>query len=106
MGRKNNIRSKKKGEDFNNQNQEIDISCDDIDMINGDMYIINIKYWKLEKYSCVLIKRNREWFNNNLEKIINFWKDVEKYREKGIQTIPYYQAPLPKKFNTYAFIED
>ena len=73
-------------------------------MIN--MFVIDVKYWRIEKYSCVLVKRDRDWFNNNLQQITDFWNNVEHYRQKGVDTIPYYVAPLPKKFNSYAFLED
>lgn len=40
-------------------------------------------YWKLDTFSCVLVKRNREWFNQNIEQIRNVWKTIEHERIHG-----------------------
>jgi putative phage-type endonuclease len=37
-------------------------------------------YWKLEVYSCVLVKRNKKWFNDGLDKVLALWATVEKER--------------------------
>jgi putative phage-type endonuclease len=46
---------------------------------NGDTFI-EAKWWKIERYECTLVKRNREWWINNIEKIYNFWEEVKYYR--------------------------
>jgi putative phage-type endonuclease len=43
-------------------------------------------YWKLNKFNIVLVKRNREWFNNNYIKIYNFWENVLNSRANNIYT--------------------
>lgn len=40
-------------------------------------------YWKLNKFNVVLVKRNREWFNNNYIKIYNFWQQVLEARRNN-----------------------
>jgi putative phage-type endonuclease len=48
-------------------------------------------YWYCEAYSCVLIKRNRHWFELALPKIQELWDIVEKERVTG------YEHRKPKK---------
>lgn len=48
-------------------------------------------YWYCEAYSCVLIKRNRPWFEMALPKIQELWDTVEKERVTG------YEHRKPKK---------
>lgn len=48
-------------------------------------------YWYLDEVSCVLVKRNREWFQRNIQKIVDFWKIIEKERVTG------YEHRLAKK---------
>lgn len=51
--------------------------------------------WKLEKKSCVLVCRNREWFKLNIEEMENFWKLIEYERINGYEhRQPNRKAPL------------
>jgi putative phage-type endonuclease len=52
-------------------------------------------YWKLEKLSCVLVLRNREWFKNNVGQLEKVWKIIEEERILGYE----HRAPnrKPKK---------
>ena len=52
--------------------------------VYGYMYV-KIIYWKLEKISCVLVCRNREWFNMNVEEIEEFWRLIEYERINGYE---------------------
>jgi hypothetical protein len=45
-------------------------------------WITNI-YWKLEVFSCVLIKRDCAWFQNSIQQIENVWSIIEKERVSG-----------------------
>ena len=40
-------------------------------------------YWKLEKLSCVLVLRNKDWFKNNVGQLEKVWKTVEQERVSG-----------------------
>ena len=40
-------------------------------------------YWYLDIYSCVLVKRNRRWFEAAAPIIENAWKTIEKERVEG-----------------------
>lgn len=48
-------------------------------------------YWYCETYSCILVKRNRIWFDMALPKIQELWSTVEKERISG------YEHRKPKK---------
>jgi putative phage-type endonuclease len=48
-------------------------------------------YWYCETYSCVLVKRNRHWFELMLPKVKEIWDIIEKERVEG------YEHRLPKK---------
>jgi putative phage-type endonuclease len=58
------------------------------------VFIKNI-YWKLEKFSCVLVQRNKNWFENNIGQLENIWKIIEKERITGFQ----HRAPNKKQKN-------
>jgi len=45
-------------------------------------WIKNI-YWKLEKISCVLIQRNRVWFENVVEELREVWETIKQERVTG-----------------------
>ena len=42
-------------------------------------------WWKIERYECTLVGRDRKWWLSVQPKIIDFWSDVLHYREIGIQ---------------------
>jgi putative phage-type endonuclease len=46
------------------------------------IYICTL-YWHLDEYSCVLIDRNRKWFNAALPRLQEIWKIIETERETG-----------------------
>lgn len=41
---------------------------------------IEAKWWKIVRYECTLVKRDRLWWANNMEKIYDFWEEVKYYR--------------------------
>ena len=49
-------------------------------------------YWKLEILSCVLVLRNRNWFNNNIKAIEKVWHIIEQERITGFE----HRAPNKK----------
>ena len=40
-------------------------------------------YWKLEEISCILVLRNKKWFQDNIGEMEELWKIVEKERVQG-----------------------
>jgi putative phage-type endonuclease len=63
---------------------------------NKNMVWIKNIYWKLEKMSCVLILRNREWFQNNIAQLEKVWKIIEEERITGFD----HRAPNKKNKKT------
>jgi putative phage-type endonuclease len=49
-------------------------------------------YWKLEKLSCVLVLRNRDWFKNNIGQLEKVWNIIEQERITGYE----HRAPAKK----------
>lgn len=49
-------------------------------------------YWKLEKLSCVLVLRNKDWFKNNVGQMEKVWKIIEQERITGYE----HRAPTRK----------
>jgi putative phage-type endonuclease len=44
---------------------------------------MKIIYWKLDVFSCVLVLRNKQWFQNNINEMADLWQTVEKERISG-----------------------
>jgi putative phage-type endonuclease len=70
---------------------------------NGYIFMKTI-YWKLEKLSCVLVLRNKEWFKNNIPQLQNVWNIIEKERISGYE----HRAPnrKPKKEHPSKFVNE
>jgi len=49
-------------------------------------------YWKLEKLSCVLVLRSRDWFSKNVGQLEKIWNTIEKERITGYE----HRAPVRK----------
>lgn len=56
-------------------------------------------YWKLEKLSCVLVMRNKEWFKNNVGQLAKVWKIIEEERVTGYE----HRAPNRKPKKDYKY---
>ena len=50
----------------------------------GNIWIKNI-YWKLTKYSCVLVTRNHFWFENAIIQLNKTWDIISKERLSGFE---------------------
>jgi len=48
-------------------------------------------YWKLEKISCILVLRDKNWFKNNIDQLTKIWNIIELERLTG------YEHRAPKK---------
>jgi putative phage-type endonuclease len=60
---------------------------------NVDMIWIENIYWKLEKYSNILVLRNKIWFEEAIKKIDNIWNIITMERLTGYD----HRAPSKKK---------
>jgi putative phage-type endonuclease len=60
-------------------------------------------YWKLQVFSCVLVLRKREWFEQNITQLEKVWKIIEEERVTGYE----HRAPnkKPKKEPFKPFVE-
>ena len=53
---------------------------------NEDNYaLFSINYWYMEELSCVLIERNRKWFENAVKHIEHTWDTILKERVDGYE---------------------
>lgn len=64
-------------------------------------WVSNI-YWKLEKLSCVLVPRNRTWFNANVQTLIDLWEIITKERKTGYD----HRQPKKKEKKSDSIIEE
>ena len=46
---------------------------------------IKFIYWKLDQMSCVLVCRNRQWFEDNIKEMEELWNTVLKERVSGFE---------------------
>jgi hypothetical protein len=67
----------------------------------GEYVFIKFIYWKLEKMSCVLVKRNREWFEQNVHKLEKVWKIIEQERVTGYEHRAPVRKQKPKVYPSY-----
>jgi putative phage-type endonuclease len=49
------------------------------------MVLFSVIYWYLDEFSCVLIQRNKKWFDAALPKIKSVWETIEKERISGYE---------------------
>ena len=52
-----------------------------IDIKKQGHEFIEAKWWKIERYECTLVKRDKEWWIGAMKEIFLFWKDVGYYRQ-------------------------
>jgi hypothetical protein len=52
---------------------------------NSDKTWIKTIYWKAETVSCVLVQRNKMWFELNIDELKNVWSIIEKERVEGFE---------------------
>jgi putative phage-type endonuclease len=67
-----------------------------IDLYQGEQYnyvFVKFIYWKLDEYSCVLVQRNRQWFQDNIHEMEELWSIVLKERKNGFE----HRGPTNKK---------
>uniref|UniRef100_A0A6C0ITW2 YqaJ viral recombinase domain-containing protein n=1 Tax=viral metagenome TaxID=1070528 RepID=A0A6C0ITW2_9ZZZZ len=67
-----------------------------LDLYQGEQYkyiFVKFIYWKLDEYSCVLVQRNRQWFENNIAEMEELWSVVLKERQDGYE----HRAPNSKR---------
>jgi putative phage-type endonuclease len=58
----------------------------------GSIWVRTI-YWYLDQYSCVLVRRNRLWFEEAVPVLEQLWKTIEEERSSGFE----HRAPSKRK---------
>ena len=61
---------------------------------NTDLIWVRQIYWRLDEWSCVLVRRNRKWFTDVVPIMRDFWKMIEEERVTG------WEHRAPKKRST------
>jgi len=57
--------------------EEMDKDIDTQNIFKGQLeYNDNIFYWKLDHFNCKTIKRDKQWFKENVLKLHNFYNDI------------------------------
>jgi putative phage-type endonuclease len=60
---------------------------------NSELTWMQNLYWRLDEISCILVLRNKLWFNSCLYKLNTFWSIIEREKITG------YEHRAPKKKN-------
>jgi len=55
------------------------------DELKETLVLYTTTYWYLDELSCVLVKRNKRWFNAALPKILDTWDTIVRERETGYE---------------------
>ena len=58
----------------------------------GSIWVRTI-YWYLDQYSCVIVRRNRLWFEEAVPVLEDLWKTIEEERSNGFE----HRAPSKRK---------
>lgn len=54
---------------------------------NPNQIYVRSHFWILPVCSCVNVIRDREWFNAQIPKFVEFWEDVKRYREMTFEEL-------------------
>ena len=54
-------------------------------LVNNDILWIKNIYWRLEDFSCVLVQRNKRWFQDNIHTLASIWDIIERERKTGYE---------------------
>ena len=71
---------------------EFDV-CENKQMEESELTWIKNIYWKLKTHSCVLVKRNRRWFQDNVSEIQDLWDIIKRERVEDFS----HRAPNKRK---------
>mgnify|MGYP001166428549 FL=1 len=45
------------------------------------------RWWKITRYECTLVRRDKDWWISVVPDIIKFWDEVVHYREVGNEEV-------------------
>ena len=66
---------------LNKTNNEIKELVENVD--KEDLF--EIKYWRIERFECTLVKRDHSWWIDNIDKISNFYNELLHYKNDPIE---------------------
>ena len=52
-----------------------------------EKYTVEQIWWRIDRYECTLVGRDRQWWNSIVPDILDFWENVEHYRMVGNQEL-------------------
>jgi putative phage-type endonuclease len=55
--------------------------------LTDEYEIYEMKWWRIERYECTLVRRDKAWWLSVVPDIITFWKDVVHYRKVGNEDV-------------------
>ena len=58
-----------------------------IEELDDNYIIVEQKWWKIERYECTLVRRDKEWWLSVVPDIIKFWSEVVHYRKVGNEEV-------------------
>ena len=58
-----------------------------IEELDDNYIIVEQKWWKIERYECTLVRRDKEWWLSVVPDIIKFWSEVVHYRKVGNEDV-------------------
>lgn len=53
--------------------------------LKNDYILYEINYWYLDEFSCILVKRNKQWFNSAIHKIQDTWNIIQNEKITGFE---------------------
>ena len=64
---------------------------------HSTLTVVQILFWRLDVWSCVLVPRNPIWFQYSAGPIRDIWSTIQRERVEGYA----HRAPKPKKYTCY-----
>lgn len=65
---------------------------------NNDKLFIKYIYWYLDTYSCIIVPRNKKWFQDNLNAFRTAWETIQQEKITGFEhRMPTKKLPSKKK---------
>jgi putative phage-type endonuclease len=75
--------------------EEFDKWSEQVLFKNKDDLFIKYIYWYLDSYSCILVPRNKKWFNDNLDNFRTAWLTIQHEKKYGFE----HRFPIKKPSN-------
>ena len=66
------------------------------------IFLIKENYWYLDEFSCVVVKRNKLWFEAAKPKIFEIWDTILKERKEGFE----HRAPKKRLKPTEVYVSN